>query len=73
MVVLLTLAIFLFAVLIMSVGVLFKRPCLRGSCGGPEVVGANGESLSCSTCPNRKKSQRNSVPSESSTGLPVVR
>ena len=73
MVVLLTLAIFLFAVLIMSVGVLFKRPCLRGSCGGPEVIGANGESLSCSTCPNRKKNEEQAAPTESSAGLPVLR
>lgn len=72
MVVLLTLAIFLFAVLIMSVGVLFKRPCLRGSCGGPEVIGSNGESLSCSTCPNRKKNKAKAEASERSAGLPVV-
>lgn len=72
MVVLLTLAIFLFAVLIMSVGVLFKRPCLRGSCGGPEVIGSNGESLSCSTCPNRKKNKAQAGTSERSPGLPVV-
>ncbi|MEO1368058.1 MAG: (Na+)-NQR maturation NqrM [Acidobacteriota bacterium] len=69
-IVFLTLGIFLFAVLIMSVGVLFKRPCLRGSCGGPEVLGANGESLSCSTCPNRKK--REAASAEGSVGLPVV-
>jgi hypothetical protein len=35
----------------MSVGVLFGRPCLRGSCGG---VGRNGEDLSCETCPLRR-------------------
>jgi len=43
--------------LVMSVGVIFRRPCLRGSCGGPEVLGAHGESLTCSTCPNRKRAQ----------------
>ncbi|MEO1083142.1 MAG: (Na+)-NQR maturation NqrM [Acidobacteriota bacterium] len=69
-IVFLTLGIFLVAVLIMSVGVIFKRPCLRGSCGGPEVLGANGESLSCSTCPNRKK--RESAAADGSVGLPVV-
>lgn len=69
-IILLTLGIFLVAVLIMSVGVIFKRPCLRGSCGGPEVLGANGESLSCSTCPNREK--RREASSEASVGLPVV-
>ena len=37
-----------------AIGVIFRRPCLRGSCGGPEVRTAGGESLSCATCPNRK-------------------
>ena len=39
----------------MAIGVMFRRPCLRGSCGGPEVRTASGESLSCATCPNRKR------------------
>ena len=39
----------------MAIGVMFRRPCLRGSCGGPEVRNAQGESLSCATCPNREK------------------
>lgn len=39
--------------LIMAVGLLFKYPCLRGSCGGPDVVGADGESLRCAACPRR--------------------
>lgn len=43
------------AVAIMSVGVIFKRPCLRGSCGGPAVQAPGGEKLSCATCPNRHK------------------
>jgi len=41
--------------LAMAVGVMFKRPCLRGSCGGTAVQGPRGESLSCATCPNRKR------------------
>jgi len=41
-------------VLAMSIGVIFRRPCLRGSCGGPEVKTASGENISCATCPNRK-------------------
>ena len=41
------------AVAAMAVGVMFRRPCLRGSCGGPAVVGPDGEKLSCATCPNR--------------------
>ena len=43
------------AVLAMAVGVIFKRPCLRGSCGGPAVVGPDGKKISCSDCPNRTK------------------
>jgi hypothetical protein len=39
----------------MAIGVMFRRPCLRGSCGGSEVRGVGGESLSCATCPNRKR------------------
>ena len=52
---LLTLAFFGFAVLIMAVGVIFKRPCLRGSCGGADVLDSAGEPLSCATCPKRKE------------------
>jgi len=39
--------------LAMAVGVIFNRPCLRGSCGGPEVMGGDGEPISCGACPNR--------------------
>ena len=37
----------------MAVGVLLSNRCLRGSSGGPDVLGPNGESLTCATCPNR--------------------
>jgi len=40
-------------VLAMAVGVIFRRPCLRGSCGGPPVASAKGERLACADCPNR--------------------
>ncbi len=43
------------AVAAMAIGVMFKRPCLRGSCGGPAIVGPDGEKLSCADCPNRHK------------------
>lgn len=39
----------------MAIGVIFKRPCLRGSCGGAAVHGPNGQKLSCATCPNRRR------------------
>lgn len=43
--------------LAMAVGVMFKRPCLRGSCGGTPPLGPDGRALSCATCPNRKRSE----------------
>jgi len=39
----------------MAIGVMMKRPCLRGSCGGPSVTAPDGRKLSCETCPNRKR------------------
>jgi len=38
----------------MAVGTIFSGRCLRGSCGGPEVLGPDGEPLSCDTCPLRE-------------------
>lgn len=67
-VLIMTLAIFLIVMLIMAVGVLFKRPCLRGSCGGPEVMGPDGEPVTCATCPNKDKKRREAA----SSPLPVL-
>jgi hypothetical protein len=39
----------------MAVGVMFRRPCLRGSCGGAPALGRRGEQLSCADCPNRRR------------------
>jgi len=52
---LLALAAIGLAVAAMAVGVMLKRPCLRGSCGGPALRGPDGKKLSCTTCPNRKR------------------
>lgn len=41
--------------LAMAIGVIFRRPCLRGSCGGQAAATAQGERLSCATCPNRHR------------------
>lgn len=68
----LTLAVFLLVVLAMAVGVIFRRPCLRGSCGGPEILDASGEPLSCATCPNRDKNRKSSSPDAAEGGLPVL-
>ncbi len=70
---LLTVGIFACIMLAMAVGVIFRRPCLRGSCGGPEVLAADGEPLSCATCPNRKQRRDGETgPSRSPDSLPVV-
>ena len=50
---LLALGAIVVALAAMAVGVVFKRPCLRGSCGGPAARGPDGKTLSCATCPNR--------------------
>ncbi len=52
---LVVLALLGLGVLAMAVGVIFKRPCLRGSCGGPALHTASGEKISCATCPNRQR------------------
>lgn len=65
--ILLTVTVFALAMVVMAIGVIFRRPCLRGSCGGPEVLSPGGESLSCATCPNRKKNRP-----RSGSSLPVV-
>ena len=51
---LLTVIVMAVAMLIMAVGVLFRYPCLRGSCGGADLLDADGESLRCAACPHRK-------------------
>lgn len=38
---------------IMAIGVLLDGRCLRGSCGGPDVLGPDGDSLACAACPRR--------------------
>jgi len=43
------------AMLAMAVGAMFKRDCLRGSCGGAPRRDANGNRISCGHCPNRGK------------------
>ena len=41
----------------MTVGVILKGRCLRGSCGGEAIFGPDGEMLNCETCPVRKEGQ----------------
>jgi hypothetical protein len=49
------------AMIAMAVGVLFGNRCLRGSCGGPDVVGPDGESLACATCPHRAEAKESAT------------
>ena len=50
---LLTVVVVAVAMAIMAVGTIFSNRCLRGSCGGPEVLDAEGDPVSCETCPLR--------------------
>jgi len=51
------------AMLAMAVGVVFGNRCLRGSCGGPEVLGPDGEPLTCDACPHRPANEGDVKPS----------
>ncbi len=51
---LLTITVIAACVILMSVGVLLNGRCLRGSCGGPDILGPDGEPLSCASCPLRR-------------------
>jgi hypothetical protein len=61
-IVVLTVAAIAIVMLIMAIGVIFKRPCLRGSCGGPEIFDADGEPISCGACPRRKRRESDVAP-----------
>ncbi len=58
---LLTIGVFGVVMLAMSVGVLFNDRCLRGSCGGPDLVGPNGELLLCAGCPKRREREQSAA------------
>jgi hypothetical protein len=55
MVILITVAAFAIAMLMLGVGVMLTGKCIRGTCGGDEVVDAAGEDLRCPTCPSKNK------------------
>ena len=46
------------AMLIMSVGVIFSNKCLRGSCGGPDAIGPDGQPMTCAACANKPKTEK---------------
>jgi len=55
LVVLAALAAFGAAIGAMALGSKLTGRCLRGSCGGPAVRGADGEPPGCDNCPNRAR------------------
>lgn len=69
---LLTLAIMGIAMLIMAVGVIFKRPCLRGSCGGPTIFDREGDPLTCDSCPRREELKRKGAAERAGALLPTI-
>ena len=68
----LTFAFFAFAMLIMAVGLFFKRPCLRGSCGGPGIFDKDGDPLTCGTCPRREELEAEAARRRAAAVLPTV-
>ncbi len=70
---LLSLSFIAVAMLIMAVGIIFKRPCLRGSCGGPAIFDRDGDPLSCGACPRRKERERQAAAERTASPLPTVR
>jgi hypothetical protein len=63
---LLSLGVIGVAMLAMAIGVILSGRCLRGSCGGPDVTGPDGQSLRCASCPRNDEAQSEGVPMEAS-------
>lgn len=57
-----TIVVFGVVVLIMSVGAILQGKCIKGSCGGEEIWGPDGDLLNCETCPVRQKGDCESHP-----------
>lgn len=55
-------SVFAFGVIVlaMSIGVIFRGQCIRGSCGGEALYDADGDLLNCDTCPVRKEREAQS-------------
>ena len=51
------------AMIFLAIGAILTggRRCIRGTCGGDEVIGPHGEDLLCEACPKR---QRNECPNQ---------
>lgn len=53
-----TVALFALAMAGLGIGAMANRRCLRGSCGGADARTADGLSLRCLVCPNRRSAAR---------------
>jgi hypothetical protein len=51
----LTMAFFGMCMAGMGIGALLQGRFLRGSCGGPDVITAGGEAMSCGACPKQER------------------
>lgn len=52
---LLAMGVFAMSMAGMAIGVILSNRALRGSCGGPDVVTAHGDALSCGACPRNEQ------------------
>ncbi|MCH2693558.1 MAG: hypothetical protein MK025_02430 [Acidobacteriia bacterium] len=59
------------AMLLMAIGLFFKRPCLRGSCGGTRLFGEHGEILNCDACPNHQNHLPNNISNHSNSNSTI--
>lgn len=59
---LITTVVFSIVVLMMAIGAMVSGKCIKGSCGGEEIYGNDGELLNCETCPVRQRGECDSEP-----------
>jgi len=59
---LLAVVVIALAMLGMAVGAIFTNRCLRGSCGGPEMLDKSGDALNCDACPHRSTAPSHQAP-----------
>jgi hypothetical protein len=54
-VILLTIAIVAISMFALSIGLIFSNRCIRGSCGGPNAIGPDGQPISACACKQDKQ------------------
>ena len=58
------LVIFVLAMLGMAIGVIFGKPCIRGSCGGLSALRDRSGRSYCEHCPSRESEDPGSAPEQ---------